>query len=148
MGVSVTFSRCFALGLHSPIGNVSGNTLQRALQAAGPYRIRRSTRPRIAEGTRHKGRVPFECAGEASGKSGGLQTSRPLRTNNSCSNSNPRATSSSEAAVFPPLQTYLPTMDRAKVRILRFKKLPPFRHYPGLQNHVCGIHQGWPRQLA
>ena len=24
----------------------------------------------------------------------------------------------------------------AKVRILRFKNLPPFRHYPGLQNHV------------
>lgn len=26
-------------------------------------------------------------------------------------------------------------MDRAKIRILRFKKLPPFRHYPGLQDH-------------
>ena len=24
----------------------------------------------------------------------------------------------------------------AKVRILRFKNLPPFRHYRGLQNHV------------
>jgi len=36
----------------------------------------------------------------------------------------------------------------AKIRILRFKNLPPFRHYRGLQNHVCGIHQGWPRQLA
>jgi hypothetical protein len=24
----------------------------------------------------------------------------------------------------------------AKVRILRFKNLPPFRHDPGLQNHV------------
>jgi hypothetical protein len=36
----------------------------------------------------------------------------------------------------------------AKVGILRFKDLPPFRHYRGLQNHVCGIHQGWPRQLA
>ena len=24
----------------------------------------------------------------------------------------------------------------AKVRILRFKTLPPFRHYRGLQNHV------------
>jgi formate hydrogenlyase transcriptional activator len=24
----------------------------------------------------------------------------------------------------------------AKVRILRFKNLPPFRHYPGLQDHV------------
>jgi hypothetical protein len=28
------------------------------------------------------------------------------------------------------------TIDRAKVRILRFKNLPPFRHYRGLQNHV------------
>ena len=34
------------------------------------------------------------------------------------------------------IQTALPTMDRAKVRILRFKNLPPFRHYRGLQNHV------------
>ena len=31
---------------------------------------------------------------------------------------------------------YLPTIDRAKVRILRFKNLAPFRHHPGLQNHV------------
>src|SRR6266404_6721855 len=36
----------------------------------------------------------------------------------------------------------------AKVRILRFKDVSPFRHYRGLQNHVWGIHQGWPRQLS
>ena len=40
------------------------------------------------------------------------------------------------AASISRFQTALPTMDRAKVRILCFKNLPPFRHYPGLQNHV------------
>jgi len=30
----------------------------------------------------------------------------------------------------------LKDFDRAKVRILRFKNLPPFRNSRGLQNHV------------
>jgi hypothetical protein len=39
-------------------------------------------------------------------------------------------------------------MAPCNVSILRFKKLPPFRHDPGIQNHVCGVHQDWSRQLA
>ena len=52
MRVSVTFSRCFALGLHSRIVNVSGYALQRALQAGGS-----EPRPALDQ-TSEQGSVP------------------------------------------------------------------------------------------
>jgi hypothetical protein len=39
MPVKVTFFRCFAEGLHSPIVNVSGNNFSEHCKQAGPYRI-------------------------------------------------------------------------------------------------------------
>ena len=64
MRVSVTFSRCFAWGLHSPIVNRQRQYISAGIAIGGSgIASRRSTRPRIAEGTRHKEWLPFEEAG-------------------------------------------------------------------------------------